>query len=75
MDIHEVKTRLSKYINQALKGEEVIIAKGGNPIIKLVPYVQEPQYRTGGQFRGLMEIKEDFDASLQEELLKLFYGE
>ena len=75
VNIHEAKTQFSKYINQALNGEEVIIARRGNPLIKLVPYVQEPQFRHGGQLRGLIEIKDDFDAPLPEALLQLFSGD
>ncbi len=75
INIHEAKTHFSKLINQALKGEEVIIAKGGHPVIRLVPYHPETQMRRGEQFKGLIEISEDFDAPLPTDLLNQFYGE
>ncbi len=73
VNIHDAKTHFSKLINQTLNGEEIIIAKGGKPLVRLVPYSKEPEVRHGGQFRGLMEISDDFDESLPDELLKLFY--
>lgn len=62
VSIHEAKTHFSKFINQALNGDEVIIAKGGKPLIRLVPYVEEAEVRVGGQLKGLMQISHDFDA-------------
>lgn len=75
VNIHDAKTHFSKFIEKALKGDEVIIAKGGKPLIRLVPYTEEPQIRRGGQFKGLMQISDDFDAPLPEEILKHFYGD
>lgn len=73
VNIHDAKTHFSKLINKVLMGEEVIIAKGGKPLVHLVPYVAEKERRVGGQFKGLMHVSEDFDASLPEEVLKQFY--
>lgn len=75
VNIHEAKTNFSKLIEQTLKGEEVIVARGGKPLVRLVPFTEEPQIRCGGQFRGLIEISEDFDAPLPQDLLKQFYGD
>jgi prevent-host-death family protein len=74
-NIHEAKTNFSKLINQALNGEEVIIARGGKPLIHLVPYTEEKTMRQGGQLKGLMQVRDDFDAPLPDELLKLFHEE
>lgn len=73
VNIHDAKTQLSQLINNALDGKEVIIARRGNPIIKLIPYIEELPAREGGQFKGLMNIAKDFDAALPEDLLKQFY--
>lgn len=73
INIHDAKTHFSRVINQALKGDEIIIARGGKPLIRLVPYTEEKQIRRGGQFKGLMQISDDFDAPLPEEILKHFY--
>lgn len=75
VNIHEAKTHFSKFINQALQGEEIIIAKGGKPLIRLVPYAKETQTRRGGQFKGIIQISDDFDAPLPDDLLKQFYGD
>lgn len=75
VNIHDAKTHFSQYINQALKGEEVVIARGGKPLIRLVPYTEEAQFRRGGQFKGLIKISDDFDAPLPEEILNQFYGD
>lgn len=73
-NIHEAKTHFSQLINQAMAGEEVIIARGNNPMIQLVPYKQELPPRKGGQLKGLLHIAEDFDAPLPKALLDAFYG-
>jgi len=74
VNIHEAKTHFSRLVNQALKGEEVIITRGGTPLIRLVPYTKEIQFRHGGQFKGIIEISDDFDAPLPQEILNQFYG-
>lgn len=75
VNIHDAKTHFSRLINQALKGDEVVIAKGGKPLIRLVPYSEESKVRKGGQFKGLIKISDDFDAPLPQDVLKLFYGD
>ena len=67
MNIHEAKTHFSKLVNHALKGDEVIIARDGKPLIRLVPYAKEVPVRHGGQFKGLIEISDDFDAPLSDD--------
>ena len=75
VNIHEAKTHFSKFIHQVLKGEEIIIAKGGKPLVRLVPYTEESEIRHGGQFKGIIKISEDFDAPLPEEILRAFNGD
>ena len=75
VNIHEAKTHFSKLINQVLDGDEVIIARGGKPVIRLIAYTQEPGIRQRGQFRELLSISEDFDEPLPDDILKLFYGD
>lgn len=72
-NIHEAKTKFSMLINKTLDGEEVIIAKGGNPVAKLIPYKEELTERKSGQFSGIMQPSDDFDAPMTEEELNLFY--
>ena len=75
VNIHEAKTHFSQLINQALRGDEIIIAKSGVPLIKLTPYEKPKTIRKGGQFNGIMIIEDNFDDPLPEEYLKSFYGE
>ena len=73
VNIHDAKTNFSKLINKALQGDDIIIAKDGKPLIRLVPYMEETGKRQGGQLRGLIQISDDFDAPLPDDFLKLFY--
>jgi prevent-host-death family protein len=75
INIHDAKTHFSKFIKQALQGEEIIIARAGKPLIKLVPYVEVTEHRRGGQFKGLMQVSDAFDAPLPDDLLKQFAGD
>ncbi|OGV38961.1 MAG: hypothetical protein A3F46_01245, partial [Legionellales bacterium RIFCSPHIGHO2_12_FULL_42_9] len=75
VNIYEAKAHFSKLINQALNGDDIIIAKGGKPLIRLTPYTPDVETRRGGQLRGLMTMSDDFDEPLPDDLLKLFYGE
>jgi prevent-host-death family protein len=60
-NIHDAKTELSKLIERVEGGEEIIIARAGLPVAKLVPYRADEEPRTGGQWRGRVRIAEDFD--------------
>lgn len=73
-NIHEAKAHFSQIINQALMGEEVIIARGNTPIIRFVPYEKKLPSRLGGQLKGVMSISENFDDPLPPELLDSFYN-
>jgi prevent-host-death family protein len=72
-NVHEAKTNLSKLIEQALNGEEVVIAKAGKPLVRLVP-VRDDKESCFGMDAGKGWIAEDFDV-LPEDLLAAFYGE
>lgn len=74
VNIHEAKTHFSQLIQQALNGEEIIIAKSGVPLIKLTPYEKNASPRKGGQLRGILVLEDNFDDPLPDEYLKLFYG-
>lgn len=75
INIHDAKTHFSKLINQSLKGEDIVIAKDGKPLVRLVPYTEEKSLRVGGQLKGLIKISDDFDAPLPDDLLNQFYGD
>lgn len=75
VNIHDAKTHFSKLINQVLNGEDIVIARGGKPLVRLTPYSSEAEFRRGGQFKGLIEISDDFNDPLPEDMMKLFHGE
>ena len=60
-NIHEAKSRLSKLIERAMSGEEVIIAKAGQPVVRLVPIYADGSPRVGGQWNGRVRMADDFD--------------
>jgi prevent-host-death family protein len=67
VNIHEAKTQLSKLIQRALHGEEVIIAKDGQPVVRLIPLGLAGERRPdAGVDRGRVEIRVDFDDPLDE---------
>jgi len=63
-NIHDAKTHLSKLIKLAIEGEEVIIAKAGKPVAKLVPSVEIGTRKELGFLKGKIELKDDIDESL-----------
>lgn len=75
INIQDAKKNFIKIINQALQGDEIIIARDGKPLIKLAPYTKESTIRRGGQFKGIINISDDFDAPLPDDILKLFYSD
>lgn len=73
INIHDAKTNFSKLINQVLKGDDIVIARDGKPLVRLIAYTENAEERHGGQLRGLIQMSEDFDAPLPDEVLKQFY--
>ena len=73
VNIHEAKTHLSRLLRRIAAGEEIVIARAGVPVARLVP-VERPARRTLGVDRGRFELPEDFDAPLPEEVLREFEG-
>lgn len=73
-NIHEAKTQLSRLVARASQGEEIIIAKAGKPMAKLVPYDGNPKPRQPGCWRGQVVIHDDFD-ELPEPVAAAFRGE
>jgi len=64
--IHEAEANLSQLIRRVLSGEEIIIAKGKKPLVRLVPVAKSKSARKIGADKGLIEIAHDFDAPLDE---------
>jgi prevent-host-death family protein len=74
VNIHEAKTHLSRLLAEVMAGEEVIIAKAGKPVAKLVPVTGDGLSRVMGIDRGRVWMSEDFDAPLPEDVLAAFEG-
>ena len=72
VNIHEAKTHLSRLLARVRDGEEVVIAKAGTPVARIVPVVIRPRRRVPGSAAGLIEIMPDFDEALPDELLDAF---
>ena len=71
--IHEAKTNLSRLIEKAERGEEVIIARGKQPVVRLVPIAKPPAgKRPLGLFKGKFTIPDDFFDPLPQEELDLW---
>lgn len=66
LPIHKAKAELSKLIRLALRGEEIVIARGKEPLVKLVPVEGKSPQRVIGLFKGQVEIAPDFDAELED---------
>jgi prevent-host-death family protein len=72
VNVHEAKTRFSKLLKRVQLGEEIIIAKAGKPVARLVPFAQRPSARKPGTAKGLVTIGANFDAALPEEIQTAF---
>lgn len=71
VNVHEAKTHLSRLLALVAGGEEVVIARAGKPVARLVP-IEPKARRVIGQDDGLFEVPDDFDAPLPAEVLALF---
>lgn len=65
LNLYEAKTQLSSLVDKAAAGEEIIIAKNGKPMAKLVP-VQQRRLRKPGRFKGKIWMSKDFDAPMPD---------
>jgi prevent-host-death family protein len=72
VNVHEAKTHLSRLLEQALAGEEVIIMRSGRPLVKLTPVSAAPRRRVVGSGKGDFVVPDDFDAPLPDAILDAF---
>jgi prevent-host-death family protein len=70
--LYDAKTQLSKLVDRAARGEEFIIAKGNEPMARLVPFASKRKPRAPGGWEGRLRVARDFDAPLPHELMKHF---
>lgn len=71
--IHAAKTNLSKLVARAQAGEEVVLARGKEPVAKIVPVAPKPKPKFG-RFKGKIKIGPEFFEPLPQEELKLWEG-
>ena len=74
VNIHQAKTGLSRLIERAESGEEIVIARAGKPAAKLVPFRKRPRRRRLGRLDGKFRIPDDFNAPLPDSILRAFEG-
>ncbi|MFZ5648402.1 MAG: type II toxin-antitoxin system Phd/YefM family antitoxin [Bacillota bacterium] len=72
INVHEAKTHFSKLLMRVKKGEEVIIAKAGEPIARLVPVTDHLVRRVPGSAKGKITVTPGFEDPLPESLIKDF---
>lgn len=72
INLHAAKTSLSRLVDEAMAGEEIVIAKAGKPMVRLVPVARETRRRGFGADKGQIRISDDFDAPLPAEVLRSF---
>jgi prevent-host-death family protein len=72
VNIHEAKTHLSRLLSRVMAGEEIIIARAGKPVARLIPIGDRPATRVSGSAKGEVVIATNFDAPLSGEMLEAF---
>jgi prevent-host-death family protein len=74
INIHAAKNQLSRLVDAAAAGEEIIIASSGRPVARLRPLRGPRGKRRLGILAGKLRVPEDFDAPLPDEVIKAFEG-
>ena len=72
VNVHEAKTHLSRLLKRVAGGEEIVIAKAGKPVARLVPAQKAAGPRALGTQKGRFKVPDDFDAPLPAEVLASF---
>jgi prevent-host-death family protein len=75
VNMHQAKSSLSRLVERALAGEEVIIARNGKPLVRLVPIEKKREPRIPGRSKGRIWIAPDFDEMSEEELAEWYRWE
>ena len=74
VNIYEAKTHLSQLVEAAAAGEEIVIARAGKPVARLMPLRESTEPRQPGCLAGRFHVSEDFDAPLPDDMLDDFEG-
>lgn len=73
VNVHEAKTHLSRLLEQVERGDEIVIARNGRPVARLVPAIERRPPRKPGAWRGQVWMADDFDAT-PDVVVDPFYG-
>jgi len=74
INIHEAKTHLSRIVDEVAAGSEVIIAKAGKPMARLMPLAGIRRVKKLGLLKGKIKVSDDFNAPLSEDVISDFEG-
>ncbi|MGI8539473.1 MAG: type II toxin-antitoxin system Phd/YefM family antitoxin [Rubrobacteraceae bacterium] len=74
VNVHEAKTHLSRLLERVSMGEEIVIAKAGKPVARLVPEKKRTEPRKPGSAKGEITIHDSFYDPLPEDILRAFEG-
>ena len=74
VNVNEAKTHLSRILDEVAAGADVVIAKAGKPVARLVPIDQVPKPKQLGLLRGRIKVPDDFNAPLRADVLADFQG-
>ena len=72
VNIHEAKTHFSRLVERAANGEEIIIARAGRPLARLMPLASPTRPRRPGLLKGRIRISKNFDAPLPRNIARAF---
>ena len=73
VNMHEAKSTLSRLVEQALNGDEIVVSKAGRPLVRLVPVARIAKARRPGRWKGRVSIARDFN-TLPDDILDAFEG-
>jgi prevent-host-death family protein len=75
INIHEAKTQFSKLIEAVAEGKQVVIARAGKPVARLVAIEMKQSIRKAGALKGKINISDDFDSPLPNDIISAFEGD
>jgi len=72
LNVHEAKTHFSRLLDRAAAGEEIVLAKAGKPVARLVPLAAAGGRRVPGSAKGILVVRKNFDAPLPRSIRRHF---
>ena len=70
VSLYQAKTQLSRLVDRAAEGEEIVISKSGRPLARLVPLEDTRKLRVAGRGKGKWRVGRDFDAPLPDTVVR-----